>query len=123
MEIDGGYHDTYKQKWRDFFKEKFIKGKRALELLGVSHNIGIENVIISKIDSKALFINLGIDVDLIDRDDYFIENEVNSLVEKVIKNNEKDVLKIVNNFSNFIRNFSSDKYFSTVATAVLMFRG
>ena len=39
-------------------EEKFELGKRALELLGVEHEVTIENVVLSKEDSKALLINL-----------------------------------------------------------------
>ena len=42
-------------------KKKFKLGKRALELLGVSHEVVNENVILTKEMSKALFVNLGIE--------------------------------------------------------------
>lgn len=37
LEIDGGYHDTRKQKWRDYYKEKFIKGKRNGRMLRLTN--------------------------------------------------------------------------------------
>ncbi|MBS3078957.1 DNA polymerase II large subunit [Candidatus Pacearchaeota archaeon] len=42
-------------------KERFKIGKRTLELLGIEHEIGVENVILNEIDTKALLINLGFD--------------------------------------------------------------
>jgi len=44
-------------------QEKFKQGKRALELLGIEHEVTIENVVLNKKDSLALFANLGIDLD------------------------------------------------------------
>ena len=41
-------------------RERFQKGKRALELIGVEHKVSIENVIISESKTKALLANLGI---------------------------------------------------------------
>ncbi len=43
-------------------KQIFEKAKRALELLGVPHEVVIENVIVDKINSKALLFNLGIEI-------------------------------------------------------------
>jgi len=44
-------------------KIRFQIGKRALELLGVAHEVGVENVILDKNETKALLINLGFDKD------------------------------------------------------------
>ncbi|MBU3912540.1 MAG: DNA polymerase II large subunit [Nanoarchaeota archaeon] len=41
-------------------QERFQKGKRTLELLGILHEVVIENVILKKEDSKALVLSLGI---------------------------------------------------------------
>ena len=41
-------------------KEKFKGGKRALEILGVVHDVTLENVIIDSLTSKAFFLNLGV---------------------------------------------------------------
>jgi len=43
-------------------QEKFELGKRALELLGIEHNVTIENVVLSEEDSKAFLVNLGIEM-------------------------------------------------------------
>ena len=45
-------------------QEEFSLGKRALELLGIPHEVTIENVVINKINSKALMINLGFNLDI-----------------------------------------------------------
>ncbi len=77
-------------------REKFKLGKRALELLGIEHEVTIENVVLSETNSKALLINLGIDVsfekelllsDFVDENKFFSENSV---------------LEIINSFSKFM---------------------
>lgn len=83
-------------------KEKFQIGKRALEILGIPHEISTENVLLSEEDSRALFLNLGLDLELFNDEDKFIEKEVNFLAEKSMKLEEKDVLKIINVFSDLI---------------------
>ena len=90
--------------YSSFEKEKFVAGKRALELLGIPHEIGVENAIISESDSKALLANLGIDFKLLGQENYFIEKEVNETVEKIINfpNEEKNVLSAVDFVSEFI---------------------
>jgi len=93
--------------------EKFKVGKRALELLGVPHKIGVENVIISEIDSKSLFINLGLDLDLLSEENYFIEKEINLLAEKVVGNVNECVLEIINRFSKFIIKDKAGEFIGT----------
>ncbi|MBS3091861.1 DNA polymerase II large subunit [Candidatus Pacearchaeota archaeon] len=83
-------------------KEKFKESKRALELLGIEHDIGIENVIINGISSKALFANLGLNLEFLNEEEKFIENEFNGLAEKIINQTEREVLNIINLFSEFI---------------------
>lgn len=79
-------------------QEKFKSGKRALELLGIEHDVTIEDVVLSKENSKALLVNLGIDFDILDREQQFPNN---SLDESKI-NKEKNVLEIINSLSKFI---------------------
>ncbi len=71
-------------------QERFELGKRALELLGVEHEVTIENVVLSEENSKALLVNLGIRTkdDLKDLD-----------VSKF--DLDKNVLEIVNAVSEF----------------------
>jgi DNA polymerase II large subunit len=82
-------------------KVNFQKGKRALELLGISHEVTTENVVVDELNSKSLFVNLGLDYSLIEKEDYFIESEINQLVEKVSLFEQKIVLEVVNYLSNF----------------------
>jgi DNA polymerase II large subunit len=77
---------------------KFSLGKRALELLGVEHEVTIENVVLPKEVGCALLINLGINVNLdekkflsegIDERKYDLEGSVfdtiNAVCEFIIK--------------------------------------
>src|SRR3989344_337399 len=83
-------------------KIKFAIGKRALELIGIEHEVSIENVILSKENSKALLTNFGVDYKIIDSaekiflKDYFNVKKFNEF------NNYSSVLEIVNNLSDFI---------------------
>jgi DNA polymerase II large subunit len=91
-------------------QERFEKGKRALELLGIEHEISIENIILNEENSKALLTNLGIDFNILEKE-CFLKNEINKLDEKILlkslnkietlKNSESSVLDIVNSISNF----------------------
>ncbi|MEK6826927.1 MAG: DNA polymerase II large subunit [Nanoarchaeota archaeon] len=78
-------------------QEKFKIGKRALELLGIEHEVTIENVVLNKINSKALLINLGIDIS-----DLKKENSLFDLVDENKFNTEKEVLEIINSVSEFV---------------------
>ncbi len=79
-------------------KERFPVGKRGLELLGVVHEVGIENVILDEVNTQALLINLGFEPD------YSGELQIDFDFRK-----EKDVLKVVNKLSKFkIRNKAGD---------------
>ena len=81
---------------------KFQKGKRALELLGVEHQVTTENVVISKLDSKAIFVNLNLPLEILKEENYMIESEVNEIAEKCVSSNEKDVLSLINDLSCFV---------------------
>lgn len=83
-------------------KEKFKVGKRALELLGIPHKISVENVILSEVNTKSLFVNLGLDLNLLEKEDYIIEKEINEILEKSMSLKDKDVLTIVDFLSEFI---------------------
>jgi len=73
-------------------QEKYSLGKRALELLGVEHQVSTEHVIIDFETSKMLLANLGVN-----------ENGLKKLKEIYREKNftEEDVLKIVNELSEF----------------------
>ncbi len=73
-------------------KERFQVGKRALELIGIPHEVHIENVIINEEDTKSLLVNLGFEKDY--------SGELN--VNYDFKNNDIiGVLEIINKVSKF----------------------
>lgn len=78
-------------------REKYSEGKRALELLGVEHQVTIENVVLDKNNSKSLFANLGLDYDLIEKENIFVKDFLD--IKKYEK--EGDILNILNSFSKF----------------------
>jgi len=43
-------------------KEIFAEGKRALELIGIPHEVTTENVVLTPLESKVLLFNLGINI-------------------------------------------------------------
>lgn len=74
-------------------KERFNKGKRALEIIGCEHKVGIENVVLDKEHTKAFLFNLGIS-------DFENFNEkIDKLVTSLPK--EGDVLEVVNSLCDF----------------------
>ena len=74
-------------------KERFAKGKRALELIGCEHSVSIENVVLSETFSRALLLNLGLDNDILN-----LEKEI-EYIGKIIS--EKLVLEVVSFLSKF----------------------
>jgi DNA polymerase II large subunit len=78
-------------------KERFALGKRALELIGIEHEVTIENVVLSEEDSKILFVNLGLDLSLFEKEDIFLS----SFVDISKYNLDSSVLDIINLFSKF----------------------
>ncbi|VVB82759.1 DNA polymerase II large subunit [uncultured archaeon] len=78
-------------------QEKFKLGKRALELLGIEHEVTIENVVLNEVNSKALLINLGIDISALKK-----ENSLYDLIDENKFNSEKEILEIINSVSEFI---------------------
>ena len=77
-------------------KDKFELGKRALELLGVPHEVTIENIVLSKENSKSLFANLGIDLNYFEKENFLLKE-----LDWEKYNKEGKVLEIVNEFSEF----------------------
>jgi len=78
-------------------QEKFKLGKRALELLGIEHEVTIENVVLNEINSKALLINLGIDISVLKK-----ENSLSDLIDENKFNSEQSVLEMINSVSEFV---------------------
>lgn len=102
-------------------KEKFALGKRALELLGIEHEVTLENVVLDKDESNTLFLNLGLDLEILNQEDVEIEGhleklqlEINSaLAPAVVSVSDsetnsgnpevkKNVLEIINSSSFFV---------------------
>jgi len=73
-------------------QERFQKGKRALELLGIEHDVTTENVVLSEEVSKAFLTNLGISLSVLDKKS--LSEEVNEIAEKIKE--EKNVLEAIN---------------------------
>lgn len=75
-------------------KERFVKGKRALELIGCEHEVTIENVVLKNEEAKPFLFNLGIDI-FSSKEESF-EKQVEE-VSKIVKDFEGDeILKLVN---------------------------
>ena len=70
-------------------KERFVKAKRALELLGCEHLVSTENIVLSEKDSSALLYNLGIS----NLKDIKLDDLVDSISKKI---SEKTVLENIN---------------------------
>jgi len=72
-------------------RERFSKGKRALEVIGVEHMVGIENVVLDGVETKALLFNLGIE-NLNGK----ISEEIDSKLSVINENKDKSVLEVIN---------------------------
>jgi DNA polymerase II large subunit len=79
--------------------EKYSDGKRALELLGVEHDVSLENVVISKKNSQSLFVNLGLDLSFLDVDDLVLSDLINE--ENMKLSDDKKILEKINELSDF----------------------
>ena len=77
--------------------EKFKNGKRALELLGIEHDVTVEDVVLSKENSKALLINLGINPDILEKEGNFPDG----LIDEIKTKKDKPPLEIINSISKF----------------------
>ncbi|MEK6833523.1 MAG: DNA polymerase II large subunit [Nanoarchaeota archaeon] len=77
-------------------REKYKLGKRTLEILGIEHQVTIENVVINEENSKALFLNLGIDVNALDE-----QRNLKDVFEGKAIDKEKSVLENINSLSRY----------------------
>ncbi len=50
-------------------KERFVHGKRALELLGIEHDVTLENVVLDREISRMLFVNLGLSLGILEKEE------------------------------------------------------
>ena len=73
-------------------KERFARGKRALELLGIEHEVVTENVLVGAEESKGFLFAFGIQIES-------FEIDLERVMEKIKDIAERDVLKIVNKLS------------------------
>ncbi len=78
-------------------QEKFAFGKRALELLGIEHEVIIENVVLTEENSKILLLNIGVDPSVLDNEGFSLKEILDA--EKF--NIDKSILEIINGFSEF----------------------
>ncbi len=78
-------------------REKFRLGKRTLELLGVEHQVTIENVVINEENSKALLLNLGINLDLTEDG----KIEFKQVFKQSLFEEQNSVLEIINSLSKY----------------------
>jgi len=76
--------------WSSGVRDKYKIGKRALEILGVEHDVVLDNVVIGS-DSRALLINLGVGE--------MHNDEILKL--KVNETDTREVLEIINSISGF----------------------
>jgi len=91
-------------------RERFKIGKRALELLGLEHSVGVENVILEKDFAQSLLINLGFDKEQngeLSFNGRISFKDYKGKIEKTKKAGERIdegeiVLEVVNKLSDFI---------------------
>jgi DNA polymerase II large subunit len=87
-------------------ENKFGSAKRALELIGVEHDVTIENVVIDEVHSRALLLNLGFgDAGFSEIGEHgeidFIKSETKIDINISDFNENDSVLEIVNSLSKF----------------------
>ncbi|MBS3084814.1 DNA polymerase II large subunit [Candidatus Pacearchaeota archaeon] len=81
--------------WTKKDREKFFLGKRALELLGVSHQVTIESIVLDKVTSQALLLNLSFSPNALKENYSLSDFEWSKFLP------DKNVLKIINSFCAF----------------------
>jgi len=80
--------------WTSSDQERFVKGKRALELIGCEHEVTLENVVIEGNARDSLLFNLGFEVFNLDQKGFELQFE--SLMKKIKDVEGESVLEIVN---------------------------
>lgn len=101
-----GFIDWLKNGWFDnkivlpynkTEQEKFEVGKRALELLGIEHEVTTEHVVMGEEDSKALLANLGIGTNGFNKENFMF----GEVIDEKHFNISNNVLEMVNLASKF----------------------
>ncbi len=64
-------------------KERFQRGKRALELLGAEHEVTTEHVVLAEEESKAFLTQLGISATLVQSQNFSLEGVMHEVMQKV----------------------------------------
>lgn len=83
--------------WGQETKLNYLDAKRTLELIGVEHNIVLDNVVLEQTEGLALFYNVGVEKI---KNDGSVRDDVNNLISKI--DDDKKVLENINIFSNFV---------------------
>ena len=76
-------------------RERYVKGKRALELIGCVHDITLENVVLKEQERKALLFNLGVSENI---------EEMNKKVRIILKERNLAVSSVANFANGIIQN-------------------
>ncbi|MFH1501104.1 MAG: DNA polymerase II large subunit [archaeon] len=79
-------------------QERFRKGKRALEIIGIEHDVATENVVLGKEDSKVLLLTLGLDPSLVEEEGFSLGDMIQEYCKKI---QNQEVLEVINQFSKF----------------------
>jgi DNA polymerase II large subunit len=83
--------------WSKSDRERFVKGKRALELIGAEHEVTLENVVLNSKDAKSLLFNLGFDVNNLNKESFVVQfDKTLNLIKQCGK---EQVLEIINEIS------------------------
>ncbi|MBU1988883.1 MAG: DNA polymerase II large subunit, partial [Nanoarchaeota archaeon] len=85
--------------WTKNDKERFVKGKRALELIGCEHIVTLENIVVEEKNRNALLFNLGFNILRLDKESFEIQTE--DLMKKIKSLGGEDVLEIINSLCRF----------------------
>jgi len=88
--------------YRELGREKFAKAKRALEVLGIEHEVTIENIVIESPISSSLLVNLGVTENISDLNNKKLDFFFNNIIAKTeADSKEKNVLDIVSSLSKY----------------------
>jgi DNA polymerase II large subunit len=84
-------------------REKFSKAKRGMELIGLEHEVTLENIVINNKNALALLLNFGLDSSMLKNNSCKLFEEFNSLISRLNEEEFKDksVLESINKISKF----------------------